>query len=334
MKVSIIIPCYRQAHYLANAIESCLAQTYKPIEIIVVNDGSDDDTEQVARSFGDRIRYVWRANGGLAAARNTGISHASGQFLKLLDSDDHLHPEQIEWQVQALAERPGAVSLTTVRAYQADDPRRFEDFAPTIQNLLPDMLDNPDCGVHGFLFPSELVRAVRGFSESCRIAEDWEFFCRLGRLRVPVLGDHRVGAYYRLQRDSMSTCKAGMAIEVARQLIAMHDEFREGPLRDWFGSKLLGSEQRAYRRLLLNSSPEPELEEQLLKRILELRKIAKPPSGTWKFDVASLIFGYRSAERLLTAYASMRRRRTSMPTHGSNATVSENKKRQATYQIG
>ena len=79
--VSVIIPCYRQAQYLREAVDSVLAQTYSPVEVIVVNDGSDDNTEEVAKSYGDRIRYVYRDNGGLSAARNTGLEHAHGEYV-------------------------------------------------------------------------------------------------------------------------------------------------------------------------------------------------------------------------------------------------------------
>src|SRR5437660_6526968 len=101
--VSIIIPCYNQAQYLAETIDSALAQTYRPIQVLVVNDGSPDDTEKVARAYGDRIDYIYRENGGLSAARNTGIARATGFYLKFLDSDDQLHPEQIARQMDALA---------------------------------------------------------------------------------------------------------------------------------------------------------------------------------------------------------------------------------------
>src|SRR5437868_12767968 len=101
--VSIIIPCYNQAEFLSEAIDSALAQTYRPIEVLVVNDGSPDETEKVARSYGERIEYISRDNGGLSAARNTGIARARGCYLKFLDSDDQLHPAQIARQVEALA---------------------------------------------------------------------------------------------------------------------------------------------------------------------------------------------------------------------------------------
>src|SRR5262249_27602235 len=93
--VSIIIPCYRQARFLPGSVGSAVAQTHPGVEVILVDDGSDDDTEAAARAFGDRVRYVRRPNGGPAAARNTGIAEAHGTHLLFLDADDILHPEAV-----------------------------------------------------------------------------------------------------------------------------------------------------------------------------------------------------------------------------------------------
>ena len=116
--VSVIIPCYKQAEYLPAAVDSALAQTYAPVEVIVVNDGSPDDTEKVALGYGSRIVYIHRPNGGLSAARNTAIARARGKYLKFLDSDDYLHPEQIEWQMAALAGSDNCASLTATRLFR------------------------------------------------------------------------------------------------------------------------------------------------------------------------------------------------------------------------
>lgn len=86
--VSVIIPVYNCEKYLAEAIESVLAQTYCPIEVIVVDDGSTDRTAEVAKQFSKKIRYYYQKNGGIGLARNTGVDVANGQFLAFLDSDD------------------------------------------------------------------------------------------------------------------------------------------------------------------------------------------------------------------------------------------------------
>ena len=95
MTISVVIPSYNGARYLPRAIESAIGQSRSPEELIVVDDGSTDDTEVVCRSYGDRIAYLHRDNGGLAAARNTGIAAASGDWFLFLDADDALYPHAL-----------------------------------------------------------------------------------------------------------------------------------------------------------------------------------------------------------------------------------------------
>ncbi len=85
--VSVVIPAYNAAGYLAPTIESVLAQTYRPIEVLVVDDGSSDDTVAIARSFGDPVRVIEQENRGPAGARNTGFAGARGDIIALLDAD-------------------------------------------------------------------------------------------------------------------------------------------------------------------------------------------------------------------------------------------------------
>lgn len=102
--VSVIIPVYNGSNYMTEAIESALAQTYKNIEIIVVNDGSTDngETERIALSYGDRIRYYKKQNGGCASALNYGISKMKGQWFSWLSHDDVYLPEKIECAIRAV----------------------------------------------------------------------------------------------------------------------------------------------------------------------------------------------------------------------------------------
>ena len=100
--VSIVIPAYNASNYLAEAIESALAQTYRNIEIIVVNDGSRDDgaTERVALSYGDRIRYFKKENGGSSSALNMGIANMTGEWFSWLSHDDLYEPDKLEKQIR------------------------------------------------------------------------------------------------------------------------------------------------------------------------------------------------------------------------------------------
>src|SRR3982751_2380169 len=99
--VSVIIPVHNGAKYLRAALESVLAQTYSPFEVIVVDDGSVDDSGVIAQSFND-VRYIHQANQGVAAARNHGIEAARGDFFAFLDQDDLWTPEKLTFEVDHL----------------------------------------------------------------------------------------------------------------------------------------------------------------------------------------------------------------------------------------
>jgi glycosyltransferase involved in cell wall biosynthesis len=104
--ISVMIPAYNAAPYLAEAIESALSQTYEPLEVIVVDDGSDDATLDVAQAFGDRVRSIRQARGGNGAARNAAVALAQGQYFAFLDADDRFTPDKLRLQMEALDAEP------------------------------------------------------------------------------------------------------------------------------------------------------------------------------------------------------------------------------------
>ena len=132
--VSVIIPCYNQAQYLPDALGSVLAQTYPHWECIVVNDGSPDNTEEVAQQWcekDNRFRYLHKQNGGLSSARNAGLDAAKGDYIQFLDADDAIHSEKLEIQTGTLQNSAeNALSITNYMASTAHDltqkhPSRF-----------------------------------------------------------------------------------------------------------------------------------------------------------------------------------------------------------------
>jgi glycosyltransferase involved in cell wall biosynthesis len=122
--VSIIIPCYNQGAFLREAIESCLSQRHPSLEIVVVDDGSTDNTAEVARSFGGAITLTQQSNRGLAAARNAGIRASRGQYVALLDSDDVCLPDRIQLQAGYLDEHP-SIGLVASDAWLYDGTQRL-----------------------------------------------------------------------------------------------------------------------------------------------------------------------------------------------------------------
>ena len=101
-RVSVIVPTFNCARYLSRALDSALAQTFRDYEILVVDDGSTDETRELVDRYGGKVRYFYQANGGLSSARNLALSKASGEFIAYLDADDMWYPQKLETQVEFL----------------------------------------------------------------------------------------------------------------------------------------------------------------------------------------------------------------------------------------
>ncbi|MDQ2686928.1 MAG: glycosyltransferase, partial [Armatimonadota bacterium] len=188
--VSIIVPCYKQAHLLTETMESVLAQTYAHWEVIIVNDGSPDDTQTVAERFiaahPDRqIRLITKPNGGLPAARNTGIAEVRGEFILPLDADDTLRPTFLEKTVAALQADPAADYAFT-----------FLQFFGTRHDIwqcgpfTPEELQTANRVPYCALMRRPMVEALGGYGEGIAAYEDWDFWLRATALghrgtRVP-----------------------------------------------------------------------------------------------------------------------------------------------------
>lgn len=201
--VSVIIPCYNHAAYLPDAIESVLAQTYPKIEIIVVNDGSADDTETVARQY-SRVQYVFQENQGLSAARNTGIRVSQGDFLVFLDADDVLYKDAIAHNVHLLLNQPalafvsGAYDLITVERETIKDVRREVTSDHYIQLLRGNYIS-----MHATVMYRRWVFAEFSYDTRLRACEDYDLYLKVAR-KYPVLHHTTKIASYRMHRSNMS----------------------------------------------------------------------------------------------------------------------------------
>lgn len=179
--VSVIIPAYNQGHYLEKAIQSVLNQTFADFEIIVVDDGSTDDTRQVVAGFSDpRVRYVYQQNAGLSAARNTGIRHAAGAFLSYLDSDDLFLPDKLAVEI-ACFERDPTLGFVAGQAILIDE--NGQRLGEIFDKKLPDdstqlLLGNP-LHVGSVLVRHKWQTRVGFFDETLRSYEDWDMWLRL-----------------------------------------------------------------------------------------------------------------------------------------------------------
>jgi glycosyltransferase involved in cell wall biosynthesis len=209
--VSVVIPCYGQAAYLAEAIESVLAQTYAQVEVVVVDDGSPDNAARVAGRF-PWVRCVRQANAGLAAARNAGIRESEGELLVFLDSDDRLLPRAIEVGVEELRSHPeAAFAFGRYRRIAGDGQRLQDDEQPRSDAdpyatfLRYNYAGVPATGV----FRRSALEEVGNFDETLPQAEDYDLNLRLAR-RFPVRAHAEEVVEYRVHGGSMSQDYAAM----------------------------------------------------------------------------------------------------------------------------
>jgi glycosyltransferase involved in cell wall biosynthesis len=177
MKISVVIPAYNSAHFLPRCLESVLAQTLKPVEVIVVDDGSTDNTAEVAVELGATVLRC--RNGGPGAARNAGIQAATGEWIALLDADDLWVPEKLERQ--ALCIRPETVlAYTGIQAF--DDNGVLGEYPAIEVTSTRKMLRyrNP-FATSSVLMRRKAALADGGFREDIQSCEDWELWVRLER---------------------------------------------------------------------------------------------------------------------------------------------------------
>jgi glycosyltransferase involved in cell wall biosynthesis len=211
--VDVIIPAYNAARFLPSAIESVVAQTYRDWRIVLVDDGSTDDTEAViapyASRLGARLKYIRKANGGLPAARNTAVRNSSAELLALLDADDVWLPGRLARSVEAFRGAPG-VGLVYGFISRIDmDGRVMDTFAGRqkgeqgwiASGIYKRTVDLPCPTV---TFRRECVEAVGLFDESLRATEDRDLWLRIAQ-RYEVRLVPEVIAYYRVSPNAMTT---------------------------------------------------------------------------------------------------------------------------------
>ena len=206
--VSVIIPCYNTAEYLAEAINSVLTQTFGDFEIIVVDDGSTDNTADVTASFNDSCIYYVRhpENKGLAAARNTGIRHSKGRYLTFLDADDYFLPHKLKDQVSFLDNYNiyGLVVGGYLRVGKNGEV--LKEHRPPDGPVTPELLIAANKFiVHSTLIRREYIEKAGYFDEELKGGEEWDFHCRLALAGCLMYRQNNIVCAYRLVDDSLST---------------------------------------------------------------------------------------------------------------------------------
>lgn len=233
--VSILIPSHNAARWLAATLDSALAQTWPHKEIILINDGSTDDSLAVARGFESRgVTIIDQPNRGASAARNAALRVARGDWLQFLDADDMLHPDKISRQLERLAAAPAGTVASGRWGRFTDDPSRtlFPAANPLFADLAPRnwllAYARTDCMMHpaAWLVPRPVAEAAGPWDERLNLNDDGEYFTRVVGCASRILWcDDAISHYRSCLPGSLSGQRSRRHLEsayLALQLIVAH----------------------------------------------------------------------------------------------------------------
>lgn len=233
--VSVIIPTYNHGEFIEEAIGSVLAQTYRNLEVLVIDDGSTDQTFETLKRFQGRLRYVFQENQGVSSARNRGIRMAWGDFIAFLDSDDAWLPEKLELQMEILMQNP-SVGLVGCGVLFVDSsggvekewiPKDYAGQEEFLEELrVRNVFFNPSCAV----LRRDCFDRVGLFKERLRFGEDWDMWLRVAKtdqtdfVRKPLVK-------FRRHAHSKSYKKVKIMKSDITEIIESHLEEKKGETR-------------------------------------------------------------------------------------------------------
>jgi len=229
-KVSIVIPTYNRSAYLQKAIRNVLDQSFSDIEVIVVDDGSTDNTMEVLRQFGGRIKYISQVNQGVAAARNSGLKMASGVFIAFLDSDDEWDKDFILKMVYCLentncywgiCDNYRVVIDVNEKEMSREHQKRTlmlnsDEFYRTL--LERDIVGGPSKG----LFRKKVLEKIGGYDIQLSVREDWDLWIRLAALKLKVGHVEEPLYTYFIRQNSLTKTNRAQGIKATLKLLDKH----------------------------------------------------------------------------------------------------------------
>lgn len=220
--ISVVIPAYNASRYIAETLESVLNQTLAPAEVLVIDDGSTDETAAVAEQFAPRVKVFRRANARQGASRNFGVQQARGEWVAFIDSDDIWEPKKLERQMEEVARTPGVglcyTALVPFRVVEGevvlDAPSRVPPAAKIREALYHSTT---------FLPSTVLVRRstfleAGGFATHFRVAEDWDLWLRMLHSGVVFAGCQEPLLRYRVHPDGVSN-NALVSLREAKEVL-------------------------------------------------------------------------------------------------------------------
>ncbi len=239
MSVSVVIPAYNAALYIHKALESVLAQTSPVDEILVIDDGSKDNTRQVVEGYAPRVRLITQENAGPSPARNLGVASSSSTFIAFLDADDAWAPTKIERQLAAFAAAPDAVLCYTGLRHMFSDGSTSVVHTTPVATLRDDMrLGNPAILPSCVMIARAPFQQSGGFTSLLKGSEDWDLWLRLAQLGPFCAVDEPLTLY-----TVSNTGLSANADHMYREAVSM--------LEDRLLAGLTGIRRRLWRRRIL-----------------------------------------------------------------------------------
>jgi len=303
-KVSIIIPLYNSEAYIAQTIDSCLAQTHRDIEIIVVENGSTDQSYQVVKSIGDKRLSVFQiSKPNAAAARNYGYHKSKGAYIVFLDADDVLAPNKIETQLVALSKKSkgwiascpwGKFTNSIEQAcFIQQDTWRIKDpvqWCVTSWNGGGMMI--PGC----WLIPKSIIEQAGFWNETLTLHDDGEFMCRVLLASKGNVFVENTVVYYRQQSSSLS--RDHTSKKAAESALLVYKSYQQQILKFQDSKHTRQALVRNFSRFIYEYYPaHTQLIKEAYREIIELG--VKPPLvGSPSFKLIQRIVGFKLAIRL------------------------------------
>ncbi len=237
-KVSIIIPLFNQKKYVAEAINSCLDQTYTNIEIIVVNDGSTDNPETVLDHYKEKIKVINQLNKGLAGARNTGIRKAAGEYIQLLDADDLLEEDKIERQLQLMNGNRKRLSYCRIDVLNNKDKsisnRTTYEFEDIFSHYYLFWKPYPT-PIHSLIFHRDIFEKYGLFEEDLKANEDRYFLAKLSHEGIKFKYYSFRGGLYRKHQASMNADPVFMINSIVEFYTKINTELGDEYISEKYG---------------------------------------------------------------------------------------------------
>lgn len=235
--ISVVMPAYNSEKFIAEAINSVLNQNYQPIELIIIDDGSTDNTSKIIKKFGHLVRLIQQNNAGPAAARNKGVFEAKGELLAFIDADDVWHPEKLLTQVSYLKKNPN-IGICFGRKFEwipdklGNYPARTDfSLIPCSEKIIknqsgwiyPQMLLSSVIHIVSALIRRDVWEKLGGMDEHLRCGEDYDFFIRASRI-VEVAAIDQYLSWYRKHPSSI-TYRARPEVDEADVVLSAIERF-------------------------------------------------------------------------------------------------------------